>query len=100
MTEKNLKLTPGQRPYPNGNMADAHAEIGAIQQAHDAGVAKGADMVLEVSGRKVSAYCMSDIPAMAEKAGLNSLEITAIDQYGVSHSYIWRPGTKLVKVTP
>jgi filamentous hemagglutinin len=81
-------------------MADAHAEIGAIQQAHEAGVAKGANMVMEVNGLRVCDYCKSDIPAMAEKAGLNSLEITAIDKEGMPHSYIWRPRTKLVEVTP
>lgn len=38
---------------PNGNMGTVHAEIGAIQQAFDAGVTAGADMTLTVTGKAV-----------------------------------------------
>ena len=79
-------------------MADAHAEIGVIQQAYDAGVTKGADMVMEVKGLRVCSYCMSDIPAMAEKAGLNSLKIINTDSKGVVRNYHWQPGTKLKEI--
>jgi filamentous hemagglutinin len=92
------KVKPGERSPPNGNMADAHAEVGAIQQAHEAGVAKGADMVMKVDGLDVCDYCKSDIPAMAEKAGLNSLEITSTNNKGVVRHYHWQPGTKLVEI--
>jgi filamentous hemagglutinin len=85
-------------PREVGNMADAHAEVGAIQQAHEAGVAKGADMVMEVNGLRVCDYCKSDIPAMAEKAGLNSLKIINTDDKGVVKNYHWQPGTKLKEI--
>jgi filamentous hemagglutinin len=95
---RNQKLKPGRGPTPNGNMADAHAEVGAIQQAHDAGVAKGADMVMEVEGRDVCGFCKSDIPAMAEKAELKSLKITSTDDKGVVRNYYWQPGAKLKEI--
>jgi hypothetical protein len=41
---------------------------------------------------------MSDIPAMAEKAGLNSLEIISTDNKGVLRHYHWQPGTKLKEI--
>lgn len=34
-------------------MANAHAEIGAIQQAHNAGLAKGANLKITVGGKDV-----------------------------------------------
>eukprot|EP01032_Pedospumella_encystans_P011166 gene11166-13004_t len=80
----------------NGNMATAHAEIGVIQQASNAGVAKGADMTLTVKGEPVCTYCRGDIPAAAEAAGLKSL--TIVDQMA-GITYFWKPGmTKLGKL--
>ena len=37
----NKKPQKNGSPYPNANMRDAHAEIGAIQQAYEKGVTKG-----------------------------------------------------------
>ncbi|EPE7790151.1 cytidine deaminase-like fold-containing protein, partial [Yersinia enterocolitica] len=54
-------LADGTREtFPNGNMADAHAEIGALQQAHEAGVSKGADINMVVSGKDVCGYCRGE----------------------------------------
>jgi len=60
---------------PNGSMADAHAEVGVIQQAYNKGLTQGAHMDMIVSGKDVCGYCLGDVAAMAEKAGLESLEI-------------------------
>jgi len=38
---------------PNANMCTAHAEIGTIQQAFNAGETKGADMTMTVTGKDV-----------------------------------------------
>lgn len=56
-------------PYPNSNMENAHAEIGAIQQAYDRGVTKGKSMVINVQGKDVCDYCKNDIATAAEKLG-------------------------------
>ncbi|WPN64320.1 hypothetical protein QMK47_04800 [Pseudomonas sp. P9_35] len=58
--------------YPNGNMKDAHAEIGVIQQAYSAGKTTGADMSMTVAGKDVCGFCKGDIAAAAEKAELKS----------------------------
>jgi filamentous hemagglutinin len=79
----------------NGNMATAHAEIGVIQQASNAGVARGADMTLMVSGERVCGYCRGDIPASAEAAGLKPL--TIVDKEA-GLTYYWVPGMKNLKV--
>jgi hypothetical protein len=79
----------------NGNMATAHAEIGVIQQASKAGVAKGSDMTISVTGsRAVCPYCRGDIPLAAEAAGLKSL--TVIDTKAGVTLY-WTPGMKNMK---
>jgi hypothetical protein len=86
------------KPKPNGNMADAHAEVGAIQQAFDAGKTKGSDMSMNVTGKDVCSYSKGDIAAMAEKSGLNSLTINATDRAtGASKVYYWRPGMRTIK---
>lgn len=86
---------------PNGNMSTAHAEIGAIQQAADAGKTKGADMSMTVSGKDVCGYCKGDIAAAAEKAELKSLTIEAVDNLtGLPKTYHWQPGMKSIKVKP
>jgi filamentous hemagglutinin len=80
----------------NGNMSTAHAEGGVIQQAANAGVARGADLTLTVKGEPVCTYCRGDIPAAAEAAGLKSL--TIVDQT-TGITYFWKPGmTKLGKL--
>ncbi|MEJ6405108.1 cytidine deaminase-like fold-containing protein [Yoonia sp. 2307UL14-13] len=63
------------RDLPNGNMATAHAEIGAIQQAYDRGLTQGASMKMTVSGQRVCDHCLSDMRHMADRAGLNRLTI-------------------------
>jgi len=71
-----VKLTQNpDKPIPNGNMATAHAEIGAIQQAYDAGMTQGRTMTMTVTGKDVCGYCRGDVAAAAEKAGLQSLEV-------------------------
>jgi filamentous hemagglutinin len=79
---------------PNGNMATAHAEIGAMQQAFDAGVTSGVNMVLTVTGKPVCGFCRGDIAAMADKAGLNSL--TVIEE-ATGNTLSWGPGMKSLK---
>ncbi|MHA3360809.1 cytidine deaminase-like fold-containing protein [Yersinia enterocolitica] len=62
-------LADGTREtFPNGNMADAHAEIGALQQAHEAGVSKGADINMVVSGKDVCGYCRGEFTSAANAA--------------------------------
>jgi hypothetical protein len=85
------------QPTPNANMADAHAEIGAIQQAYAAGRTTGANMTLTVEGKAVCGFCMGDIAAMAERAGLNSLTVKAFDRDGNPITYYWRPGMRTLK---
>lgn len=71
----NKKVAKHQKPFPNGNMADAHAEVGVIQRAYEAGLTKNADMVMTVKGKYVCDYCKSDVASMAKAAGLRSLSI-------------------------
>ncbi|KAG9610117.1 hypothetical protein KCV01_g3350, partial [Aureobasidium melanogenum] len=78
--------------FPNGNMATAHAEIGVIQQAYNAGKTVGADMSMNVNGLVVCGFCVGDIAAAAERAGLKSLSVYAVDgKSGVSIQYYWTP---------
>uniref|UniRef100_A6W0N3 Putative cytidine deaminase C-terminal domain-containing protein n=1 Tax=Marinomonas sp. (strain MWYL1) TaxID=400668 RepID=A6W0N3_MARMS len=63
------------KPFPNGNMATAHAEVGAIQQAYDAGKTQGKNMTMRVTGEDVCDYCRSDLRKAADKSGLNSLSV-------------------------
>ncbi|WP_446739778.1 cytidine deaminase-like fold-containing protein [Pseudomonas sp. TH49] len=84
--------------YPNGNMKDAHAEIGVIQQAYSAGKTTGADMSMTVAGKDVCGFCKGDIAAAAEKAELKSLTVSAIDdKTGLPKNYYWEPGMKSIK---
>ena len=78
-------------------MSTAHAEIGAIQQAFDAGMTQNRDMTINVSGLDVCGYCIGDIAAAAEKSGLNSLTLNAIDKAGKAKIYYWLPGMKSIK---
>lgn len=89
------------KSLPNGNMADAHAEIGVIQQAYNAGKTQGADMTMSVAGKDVCGFCKGDIAAAAEKSGLSSLTIQAIDDVtGLPKKYNWVPGMRSIKEVP
>jgi len=55
------KAEKSGKVLPNGNMADAHAEIGVIQQAYNAGKTAGASMELTVSGKAVCGHCRGDM---------------------------------------
>ena len=79
---------------PNGNMADAHAEIGVIQQAYAAGKTMGASMELTVSGKAVCGYCRGDIAAMAEKSGLTSL---TVKEAATGKTLYWQPGMRALR---
>ncbi len=63
------------RPVPKGKMATAHAEIGVIQQAYDAGITTGSTMRIRVTGKDICSYCRSDIRHAADQAGLARLEV-------------------------
>jgi filamentous hemagglutinin len=89
------------KPFPNGTVADSHAEIGVIQQAFNAGKTKGADMSMAVSGKDVCGYCKGDIAAAADAAGLRSLTIHAVDEKTLlPKTYYWQPGMKSIKQNP
>jgi filamentous hemagglutinin len=88
------KVAANGKPHPNGNMADAHAEIGVIQQAYNAGKTTGADMTLKVEGKAVCTYCRGDIAAAAEKAGLHSLQI---NEAATGKTLYWRPGMRSLR---
>jgi len=95
VTDKELSTG---KPKPNGNMATAHGEIGAIQQAHNMGLAKGKDLNLKVTGKDVCDYCKGDIAAAAKASGANSVTIQAFDnKTGLPKTYIWKPGMKSIK---
>ncbi len=97
----NAKADATGKMLPNGNMADAHAEIGVIQQAFDSGKTSGADMAMNVAGKDVCGYCRGDIAAAANKAGLNSLVIHAVDDLtGLPKTYYWLSGMKSIKERP
>ncbi|MDQ9111099.1 cytidine deaminase-like fold-containing protein, partial [Pseudomonas aeruginosa] len=88
------KIAANGKPHPNGNMADAHAEIGIIQQAYNAGKTTGADMALKVEGKAVCSYCRGDIAAAVEKAGLNSLQINEVT---TGRTLYWKPGMRSLR---
>ncbi|MBR1375982.1 MAG: hypothetical protein IJ566_07845 [Cardiobacteriaceae bacterium] len=66
------QIDPGK---PNSNMANAHAEIGVIQQAYDAGLTQGENMTIVVRGESVCSYCSSALGKAANKSGLDSLTV-------------------------
>lgn len=88
------KAAKSGKELPNGNMATAHAEVGAIQQAYDAGVTKDSDMILTVSGKPVCGYCEGDVAAMAEKSGLKTLTVIEKD---TGKTLYWKPGMRRLK---
>jgi filamentous hemagglutinin len=73
----------------NGDMSTAHAEVGVIQQAYNAGVSQGADMTMTVTGMEVCSFCRGDIPAAAQGAGLNSLTLY---EAKTGRTLYWQPG--------
>jgi filamentous hemagglutinin len=82
---------------PNGTMATAHAEMGLIQQAYEAGLTAGQDMTIIVRGQEVCSYCRrsTNLVAAAQRAGLNSLKIL---DYEGGQTWTWKSGdTKLVR---
>ncbi|WP_228768291.1 hypothetical protein [Limnohabitans sp. DM1] len=89
------------KPFPNGTVADSHAEIGVIQQAYNAGKTQGSGMSMTVSGKDVCGYCKGDIAAAADAAGLKSLTVQAVDNVtGLPKTYYWQPGMKSIKEKP
>jgi hypothetical protein len=81
-------LAPGA---PIGTYGDAHAEIGTIQQAYDAGLTEGQSMTIVVRGEQPCTYCISNLKVMADRAGLNTL--TVVD--GTDGSVIrWTRGSQ------
>ena len=93
----NKKPQKNGSPYPNANMRDAHAEIGAIQQAYEKGVTKGKNMVIHVQGRDVCTHCRQDIASAAEKAGLKSVTVHAVDDKNKLRTYTWIQGQTSIK---
>ncbi|MCX8745355.1 hypothetical protein J3U68_08030 [Snodgrassella sp. B3882] len=83
------------KELPNWNMANAHAEIGAIQQAHNAGLAKGADLKINVTGKAICSYCRSDIVSAAKAADVKSITIY---EAKTGLTYYWRLGMKKLEV--
>ncbi|MGV6989426.1 two-partner secretion domain-containing protein [Testudinibacter sp. P80/BLE/0925] len=91
---------PPQRdgtPYPNSNMAEAHAEIGTIQQAYNEGRTQGQNMTINVQGRDVCDFCKKDIALAAQKAGLKSVVVRAVDEKGIIRNYHWTQGQSSIK---
>lgn len=60
----------GNLPLPSSNMANAHAEIGVIQQAYSAGKTQDADLMINVAGKDVCSYCKGDIVAAKASGAL------------------------------
>lgn len=93
------KVEAKGKPFPNGTVADSHAEIGVIQKAYSARKTQGAEMSMTVSGKDVCGYCKGDIAAAADAAGLKSLTVRAIDNVtGLPKTYYWIPGMKSIRV--
>ncbi|ANH68317.1 hemagglutinin repeat-containing protein [Mitsuaria sp. 7] len=83
-------IAPGN---PNSNMANAHAEIGVIQQAYDANMTQGRTMTIVVRGEPVCTFCMTtdNIATAAQRAGLARLEL--VDTIA-GKTYIWTRSDK------
>nr|WP_210512404.1 deaminase [Pantoea ananatis] len=85
-------------PLPNSNMANAHAEIGAIQQAYNAGKTQDANLTINVAGKDVCSYCRGDIAAAAQASGAKSVTINAVDdKTGLPKTYVWETGMKSIR---
>lgn len=83
------------RAFPNGNMATAHAEIGVIQQAYNAGQTTGMEMYMSVEGRRICGYCMGDIASMGQQAGLTSIRVF---EYETGRMFFWNSGMRSPRV--
>ncbi|WP_370388589.1 RHS repeat-associated core domain-containing protein [Snodgrassella alvi] len=86
------------KDFPNGDMENAHAEIGALQQAADKGVTEGANAYIRVKGDDVCSYCRHDIVSMAKASKLNSLNIKAETEDAYIF-YKWKPGMSKMERT-
>ncbi|WP_224558274.1 deaminase, partial [Pectobacterium versatile] len=85
-------------PLPNSSMANAHAEIGVIQQAYNAGKTQDANLTINVAGKDVCSYCRGDIAAAAQASGAKSVTINAVDdKTGLPKTYVWESGMKSIK---
>jgi len=89
-----LKSAQSGKVLPNANMGTAHAEVGAIQQAFDAGATAGANMSLKVTGKAVCGYCRGDVAAMAKQADLKSLTVF---EEATGNTLYWEQGMKSLK---
>lgn len=89
------KALKNRKPMPNANMAEAHAEVGVIQQAYEKGMTKGQDMMMTVSGKAVCGYCKSDVVSMAKAAELKSLTVHDMED---SLIYSWEQGMRSFSV--
>ena len=78
-------------------MKNAHAEIGALQQAADKGVTEGANAYMRVKGKDVCSYCKHDIVSMAKASKLNSIKIKAEAEDGKIRIYEWQAGKGKIK---
>lgn len=89
--KENSKAEGPPKARPNGNMAQAHAEIGVIQQAYEQGMTKGQDMTMTLKGKLVCSYCISDVASMGKAAELKSIKIHE-DESG--KTLYWEPGMR------
>ncbi|WP_370387801.1 hypothetical protein [Snodgrassella alvi] len=80
-------------------MKNAHAEIGALQQAADKGVTEGANAYMRVKGEDVCSYCLHDIVSMAKASKLNSIKIKAETEEGKIKIYEWQAGMRKMDKT-
>ena len=85
------KATKGGKNLPNGNMSNAHAEIGLIQQAYRAGETQNAEMVIDVWHQAVCGHCYGNVAIAAQNAMLKQLIVNEIH---TGNSYIWTPGMR------
>lgn len=93
------KAEKNGKDFPNSDMKNAHAEIGALQQAADKGVTEGANAYMRVKGEDVCDYCKHDIVSMAKATKLKSLKIKAENQEGKIKIYEWKAGMRKMDKT-
>ncbi|VEH67550.1 Uncharacterised protein [Rodentibacter pneumotropicus] len=55
-------------------------------------------MVIQVQGKDVCSYCRQDIALAAEKAGLKSVTVHAVNQDGIPVIYDWKVGMSSIKL--
>ncbi|WP_233145228.1 cytidine deaminase-like fold-containing protein [Wohlfahrtiimonas populi] len=70
-------------------MATAHAEVGLLQQMHEAGLLKGANLEMTVRGLEVCQYCRSDIKAIIKASGARS---RTIHEEAIGQTRYWESG--------